>query len=219
MRAIHSALPGFILGGLLIAALGFYVGKSFKKDKVLPGTMLPPVAGSAVSKKNDYKEKLRLVTAPLQAYAKKKGYNSRIVFLADMSLASGENRFFVYNMENDSVERAGLVTHGYGSYKGEPEFSNEPGSYCTSLGKYKIGGAYTGRFGLAFKLYGLDKTNSKAFERYVVLHAHDCVPETEVAPLSICKSQGCPTVSPAFLQVLKSYIENSGKPVLLNIYQ
>jgi hypothetical protein len=148
------------------------------------------------------------------------GFDDRICFLVDMRIPSGKKRFFVYNLDKDSVEIAGLVTHGSGSDTGTEEltFSNTPNSYCTSLGKYKMGNSYYGRFGLAYKLYGLDKTNSKAFERFVVLHGHGCVPDEEVSPGSICVSLGCPTVSPAFLTQLKSYIHISSKPVLLWIY-
>ena len=137
-----------------------------------------------------------------------------------MKIPSGKKRFFVYNIEKDSVETAGLVTHGSGSDKETDElyFSNIPNSNCTSLGRYKIGGSYNGKFGSAFKLYGLDKTNSKAFERFVVLHAHSCVPEGEVDPLPICESWGCPTVSPTFLTALKKYIDKADKAIILWIY-
>jgi len=98
------------------------------------------------------------------------------------------------------------------------KYSNEPGCGCTSLGKYKIGNPYNGRFGLAFKLYGLDETNNNAFKRFVVLHSHGCVPETEVQD-EICQSDGCPTVSPQFFQQLKPLINRSPKPVLLWIFE
>ena len=75
-----------------------------------------------------------------------------------------------------------------------------------------------GTFGLAYKLYGLDNTNSKAFDRFVVLHAHSCVPNEDVDPVPICESWGCPTVAPAFLSELKTVIDKSAKPVLLWIY-
>ncbi len=148
------------------------------------------------------------------------GYNLKHCFLLDMRLSSGKNRFFVYNLEKDSVEIAGLVTHGSGSGKGGNElyFSNIPNSNCTSLGKYKIGKSYRGNFGLAYKLYGLDNTNNKAFERFVVLHSHSCVPNNEVAPFTICESWGCPTVAPAFFGELKKYLDGSRHPVLLWIY-
>jgi hypothetical protein len=111
------------------------------------------------------------------------------------------------------------VTHGSGrNVLSSIQFSNSANSLCTSLGKYKIGNSYNGKFGLAFKLYGLDATNSNAYNRFVVLHAHTCVPNAETAPLPICESWGCPTVAPLFLKELKQYIDRSEKPVLLDIY-
>lgn len=157
----------------------------------------------------------------LKKYCNQKKYNSSYCFMIDMGIPSGKQRFFVYNLKKDSIEMAGLVTHGAGSVTASDElfFSNETGSGCTSLGKYKIGKPYTGRFGLAYKLYGLENTNSKAFERFVVLHAHSCVPAREVYPLSICPSLGCPTVAPDFLQKLTRIIDVSDSPILLEIYQ
>ena len=136
-----------------------------------------------------------------------------------MSLHSGQNRFFVYDLKKDTIRNSGLVTHGRcNQYWLEGrKYDNTVGCGCTSLGKYKIGHAYNGKFGLAYKLYGLDKTNDKAFQRFVVLHAHDCVPESEVKE-DICQSDGCPTVSVNYLQYLKPIIDASRKPVLLWIY-
>ncbi|MEO6540104.1 MAG: murein L,D-transpeptidase catalytic domain-containing protein [Ferruginibacter sp.] len=175
------------------------------------------------SKREDNRETLiRLYqkSIPAKHYITAHGFNSRHCFLLDMRLPSGNNRFFVYNLDKDSVEIAGLVAHGSGVEDNidTPTFSNTPNSYCTSLGKYKIGNPYNGKFGLAYKLFGLDKTNSKAFDRFVVLHAHACVPNDEVAPLPICESWGCPTVSPAFLTQLKTYLDRSEEPILLWIY-
>jgi L,D-transpeptidase catalytic domain len=164
--------------------------------------------------------KIRAKALALKEYAKINGYNTTHCFMVDMHIASGKQRFMVYNLLKDSIELAGLVTHGSGSDKGGEElhFSNTPNSNCTSLGKYKIGRSYFGKFGLAYKLYGLDKSNNRAYERFVVLHAHSCVPDAAVNPLQICQSWGCPTVSPAFLTALKKYIDKSPKPVLMDIY-
>lgn len=147
-------------------------------------------------------------------------YNDQVCFMVDMSLPSGQNRFFVYDLKNDSIKNAAVVTHGRCNeqWLEGRKYSNEPGCGCTSLGKYKIGYSYTGRFGLAYKLYGLDKTNSNAFKRFVVLHAHECVPETEVKD-DICQSDGCPTVSPQFLLQIKPMINQSSKPILLWIFE
>jgi L,D-transpeptidase catalytic domain len=165
---------------------------------------------------------LRLNKKALQAkdYIAGHGFDDKHCFLIDMRIPSGKKRFFVYNLETDSVEIAGLVTHGSGvnNPSDTPIFSNTPNSNCTSLGKYRIGKPYQGKFGLAYKLYGLENTNSKAFERFVVLHSHACVPNDEVAPQVICESWGCPTVAPEFLTQLQSYIDVSSKPVMLWIF-
>ena len=174
--------------------------------------------------KKDEKSKNALLRLKQKAedmvlYAKQNHFNNQHCFMLDMKIEPGKKRFFVYNLKKDSVELAGLVTHGGGTANtGTIQFSNTPNSLCTSLGRYKIGNSYSGKFGLAFKLFGLDNTNSNAYNRFVVLHSHACVPNEEVAPLTICQSWGCPTVAPAFLTELKKYIDQSDKPILLNIY-
>ncbi len=148
------------------------------------------------------------------------GFDVSYCFMIDMRLPSGKNRFFVYNLLKDSLEAAGLVTHGKGSesQSGELVFSNTPNSNCTSLGKYKIGNSYNGNFGLSYKLLGLDKTNSRALDRAVVLHSYFGVPHSEVYPASISLSEGCPAVSTTFFAQLKGYMDESQEPILLWIY-
>lgn len=165
-------------------------------------------------------QKLKAKAIIVKEYAKANHYNISYCFMIDMSIASGEKRFFVYNLTKDSVEIAGVVAHGSGrnSLSSNVQFSNKANSLCTSLGKYKIGNSYNGKFGLAFKLYGLDTTNSNAYNRFVVLHAHPCVPNEATAPIPICESWGCPTVAPLFLTELKNYIDQSATPILLTIY-
>ncbi len=174
-------------------------------------------AGTGV-KNNTAVVRLKNHSSQLLSYAKQKSYNTNHAFLIDMKLTSGSNRFFVYDLKKDSVLKSGLVTHGYGNNDQRISFSNIPGSYCTSLGKYKIGKPYNGRFGLAYKLYGLDSSNSNAINRYIVLHSHACVPDAEVAPELICMSQGCPTVAPAFLKQLATFLDMADKPILLYIF-
>lgn len=164
--------------------------------------------------------KLQNKASTAKTFVKQKGFDTSICFLIDMSLPANHKRFFIYNFSKDTIENSGLVTHGNCNryWLEGRKYGNEIGCGCTSLGKYKIGGSYYGRFGLAFKLYGLDKTNSNAFNRYVVLHSHSCVPDKEVEE-EICQSNGCPTVSPAFLKRLEVMIKSSGKPVLLWIFE
>ena len=165
-------------------------------------------------------EKARAKAADARRFVAQKGYNDVICFLIEMSLPSGQNRLFIYDLKKDTLKNSGLVTHGRcneSSMEGR-KYGNTVGCGCTSLGKYKIGHSYNGRFGLAYKLYGLEKTNDNAFQRFVVLHAHECVPESEVED-EICQSDGCPTVSSGLLQYIKPIIDVSNKPVLLWIYK
>lgn len=172
--------------------------------------------------KSEIKENhLQTMAAELKTYASKKSLNESICFLIDMKKPSGKNRFYVYDFKKNKILHQALVTHGNCGevFLGSPKYGNAVGCNCSSLGKYKIGKKYYGKFGLAYKLHGLDKTNNKAFERFVVLHAHICVPDDEVSPMPICESNGCPTVSPGFLQTLAGFIDKSEKPVLLWMFE
>lgn len=170
--------------------------------------------------KNEAVKALHTKAISAKKFAGENKYNKDICFLIDMKIHSGSNRFFVYDLKNDSVLQSGVVTHGRCNERWliGRKYGNEPGCGCTSLGKYKIGNSYMGRFGLAYKLHGLDSTNNNVFKRFVVLHAHSCVPDDEVWS-DICQSDGCPTVSPGFLQELKAIINESKKQILLWIYE
>lgn len=165
-------------------------------------------------------ERLKAYAAKAKAYNLQHNYASNICFLIDMQLTSGKNRFFVYDMNKDSVVLASVVAHGAGGdfFTAEPRFSNTPHSKCSSLGKYKIGKKYEGNYGTAYKLYGLDASNSNAFNRFIVLHGYECVPDEAPDPLPICNSLGCPMVSFNFLKKLSTYIDQSNKPILLWIF-
>lgn len=162
------------------------------------------------------KERARL----LLAYARLHGYNTQTCFLIDMSIEPGKKRFFVYDLQKDSVIDSGLVSHGACNSKGlvVRQFGNTMGCGCTSLGKYKIGASYRGKYGPAYKLHGLDATNSNAFKRLIVMHAHYCVPDEEVSPEPICQSDGCPMISETLLKKLSVIIDQSKQPILLSIF-
>lgn len=173
----------------------------------------PAVPGTGGSKK------IHEVGKDAKKFVKQNGFNSNICFLVDMSLPSGENRFFIYDMSEEKVVNAAPVAHGscYEYFLEGRRYSNAVGSGCTSLGRYKIGKPYYGTFGYSYKLYGLDSTNSHAYERTVVLHSYRSVPDTAVNR-EIWQSAGCPTVGTKFLQQLKGIINHSSRPILLWIY-
>lgn len=202
---------------LLIASISYFAqSNSFKKMKALHGMTREAAPHPAMI----HLDKLKGKAADAKTFIRKKGYNNQYCFFIDMSLPSGENRFFIYSLEKDSLLHSGLVTHGncFQNWLEGRKYGNEVGCGCTSLGKYKIGIPYTGKWGYAYKLHGLDSSNSNAFERAVVLHSHSCVPETEQTD-EICQSNGCPTVSPGMLNTIKPLVNQSGKPVLLWMYE
>lgn len=170
--------------------------------------------------KEDYSLLLKGRAQRLKTYARAKGFATDYCFLIDMNRPSGKNRFFIYDLRKDSITAAGLVAHGScnTTFLRTARFSNTPNEGCSSLGIYKVGYKYNGRFGRAYKLHGLDSTNSNAFKRAVVLHAYDCVPDKEIYPLSACNSLGCPMVSYAFLDKAARVIDQARRPVLLWVY-
>src|SRR6478672_11392054 len=106
---------------LFIAAAATTVYVYFKSaEKSKPsfgnfkGTGRSVIAGES-AEKNTVLKKLKGKGESLQSFARRNEYNAEISFLVDMSRESGSERFFVFNMEKDSIETAGLVTHGYGS--------------------------------------------------------------------------------------------------------
>jgi hypothetical protein len=168
-----------------------------------------------------YEEKLKSEVTEMRSFlGKTSKYNSDVAFFLDMKIESGKNRFFIYDLKHHKLIDKGLVGHGSGSetgIEGKLRFSNTKGSNCSSLGKYAIGSSYSGRFGKAYKLYGLDKTNSNAFDRNVVLHKYEDIPfEEQLYP--ICNSLGCPMVNENFFNVLERTIDNSKKKIILVMY-
>lgn len=193
-----------------------------KQEKGGARTYVPP---SYATKKPEngielYTDEEVLVQAvALKKYAVANAYDTNYVFLVNMSLKSGKKRFYVVNLGTMQIENKGLVTHGRGDerFTFNKTYSNSAGSNCTSVGHYKIGKSYTGQFGLAFRLYGLDKSNSNASKRFVVLHAMGCISYDET-DMPICQSEGCPAVSPQFLAEIKPVIDSRKQPMLLWVF-
>ena len=154
-------------------------------------------------------------------YAVQNGYSTEYCFLVDMSLPSGRNRFFVYDLVKSSIVYSGLVAHGScnQTFLAHARFSNELKCGCSSLGKFKVGEFYRGKYGKSFRLYGLDNCNSNAYKRAVVIHGYDCVPDEEIYPRVLCNSLGCVMVSYKFFDRISRIIAKSEKPIILWVYQ
>jgi hypothetical protein len=123
-----------------------------------------------------------------------------IAGIADFAAPSAQPRFHFANLENGTV-RSFYVAHGRGS---DPEhcgylqsFSNEMGSNATSRGAYLTCEWYNGKYGTSIRLEGLDRDNSQALPRAIVMH-----PAAYAAPSMIAtygklgRSEGCFAMAP-----------------------
>ena len=165
-------------------------------------------------------KRLQAKATTIKPYLKNNKYNINVCFLIDMQMPSNKKRFFVFDLKADTILYKGLVAHGScnTSFLENVRFNNTPDCGCSAMGKYKVGNKYKGQFGNAYKLYGLDSSNSNAFDRFIVLHSYRCVGDEETNS-SICNSLGCPMVSPKFLDKLYKEIDKSKQPIMLWVFQ
>ncbi|MEI9945371.1 MAG: murein L,D-transpeptidase catalytic domain-containing protein [Chitinophagaceae bacterium] len=160
-----------------------------------------------------------LYAKALKQYAIEKGFDTSYVFLSNMAIASDKKRFFIINLTSMQIEHSGLVAQGRGMGKSryDKQYSDQKGSRCTSLGRYKIMSKYRGEYGESYRLAGLDTSNENAYDRNVVLHPMGCIPDEEDI-MGACISEGCPAVSVKFLTALSKIIDSRQKPLLLWIF-
>lgn len=157
-------------------------------------------------------------------YCKKNNMDTQHCMLIDYSLHSGYFRFFLWDFQQHKKIDSGMVSHGCGKYpwgqtftKTNPVFSNKANSHCSSLGKYAIGKRGYSNWGVHvnYVLNGLDKTNSNAKSRQVVLHSWDDVPETEIYPKGTTEGWGCPAVNNSFMLRIDTLLQTKKETVLL----
>lgn len=120
-----------------------------------------------------------------------------LLAIADLSLPSDKQRFFIMDLQQGIVHIQTLVAHGKNS--GErfaTHFSNIHSSLQSSLGFFKTGNPYEGSNGKSLKLIGLEKgINDQALARGIVVHGATYVNEQLAKQHgSIGRSWGCPAV-------------------------
>lgn len=131
--------------------------------------------------------------------------STQYVILFDASKHSSNQRLTVLDLRGPTptVVLRSTVAHGSGSDPNKDGvadvFGNAPESHTTSLGLYRVGPSYTGKYGTSYLLDGLDTTNSNARQRNVVLH-----PAPYVTAIRAGRSWGCPAVSQQTIDTLRS---------------
>jgi L,D-transpeptidase catalytic domain len=179
----------------------------------------PQNAVSEVGVENLPEQEILLYAIALKKYAVENGYDTAYAFLANMGQLTTSKRLYLIDLSAMKIINKGLVSHGRG--KGSSvyvkQYSNMPGSNCTSLGKYKIMSSYTGNYGYSYRMAGLEKSNNNALKRNIVLHAMSCIPDREnYAPA--CVTEGCPAVSKQFLSSIEPVLQDRKAPVLFWIF-
>lgn len=151
-------------------------------------------------------------TIELKSYCRSRGYNTDYGILVDYGRSSFQQRFYVVDLNTGEVVMRSLCGHGRGGestiLKGE--FSNVPGSHCSSLGHYRIGRERKmyNRPAMAFELDGMDKTNSNARSRAILLHK-------SFGPLSL----GCITVPLGRYNKVAELLHSQSGGVILWAYE
>ena len=120
-----------------------------------------------------------------------------LLTVIDFDLSSKKRRMWILNMDTQEVIFNTFVAHGKNT-GGEfaKNFSNKVNSHQSSLGFYVTGETYYGKNGLSLFIDGMEEAfNSKARERYVVIHGADYAePEFINRAGRHGRSYGCPAV-------------------------
>lgn len=184
-----------------------------------PGTAVRSL--SAYVPESSHPEALRVA---VQAYYRYRAENPGAVrkpylYYVDMGLDNRTPRGYVFDMETlELIDGPFAVAHGSGSSATRDAvptvFSNEPGSYASSLGLYLAKGTYAFRGragGRAYRSVGLrlrgesGRFNNAAEARGIVAHGAPYVSATGAG-----RSQGCPAMEPERAQRLLPLIANGG---------
>lgn len=162
-------------------------------------------------------------------YCKENGYSTDYCLLVDYGRHSGRVRFFIWDFNKGKPVMKCLCAHG--STAREPVFCN---CFCSSLGHYKVGREKTmskpnGRKALV--LYGMDKTNSNALQRGILIHPVR-LPNFPIYPLMIPVkvhnvlghkirpySEGCVTIPFRKYEKVAQIAKSSSKPLVLWVYE
>lgn len=129
--------------------------------------------------------------------------NKNYAVIIDFTKPSSERRLYLMNLKTGQVDKY-FVAHGVNTGDDDAErFSNLPDSRKSSLGLYLTGGSYVGKHGESIYLYGLEKSNDRAFERNIVMHGATYVSMDFLDKYGrMGRSWGCPAVSEAIIRKL-----------------
>jgi len=164
-------------------------------------------------------------TTAQSIYGSQSGVSEHYAIIVDYSIPSNQPRMFVWDYVQDKIVYSFWCAHGFGggSTAEKPVFSNNQGSYCSSLGLFLIDKQLgtSASYGYRYHaLDGLSATNSNARSREILLHPWGSVEADSVAQIKspmACdlRSAGCFTMTPSGFRCISAIIRNEEKQILL----
>lgn len=156
--------------------------------------------------------RVRQRATELHSYCQEHGYNTRVALFVDLSRHSGRRRFVAWSFEHDAPLFTCPVSHGSGSELSHQRTSyartsNEDGSHLSAVGRALVAERYEGRYGIAYRLDGLDTTNSNLRPRCVVLHGWEHTTDYPIWPRATVGSFGCPVLSRRMMQKVDTLLQ------------
>ena len=156
----------------------------------------------------------------LLAFCRAGGYNTDIALFVDLARHSGLCRFVVWDFTQSRALLCAPVSHGSGSSMSHKRsayarLSNDDGSHLSSVGRALVAERYEGRYGVAYRLDGLDATNSNLRPRCVVLHGWEHTTSYPIFPFATVGSWGCPVLSRRMMQRVDAILRGRSRVVLL----
>lgn len=152
------------------------------------------------------REVLALATGALQC-ARRHGQvdEGAVLSVIDYSRPSTERRLWVFDAGRGRLLFNEWVAHGRNTGADRAsKFSNDDGSYMSSLGGFAAQESYTGHNGYSLRLKGLEPGfNDHARDRAIVIHGAPYVSEAIIRSQGrLGRSLGCPAVRPAVAREL-----------------
>jgi len=196
----------------------FTIGSATVKDKLFNTPSIPEDFQLYVDLQLDGKVSYEAFEQALKGYREVGDKKKELLTLIDFTKPSTDIRLFVLDMKGKKILYQSHVSHGRNSGENyATSFSNEMGSYKSSLGFYLTSGTYTGRNGYSLLLDGLEKgINDRARARAIVIHgAPYSNPSVARYAGRLGRSQGCPALP---LSVSKLIINTIKEGSLLYIY-
>ncbi|AOD15109.1 murein L,D-transpeptidase catalytic domain family protein [Xanthomonas fragariae] len=129
----------------------------------------------------------------------------RVLSVIDYSRPSTERRLWVFDLARQRLLFQEWVAHGRNTGNNlAAKFSNDDGSFQSSLGAFSAQESYTGHNGYSLRLNGLEPGfNDHARDRAIVIHGAPYVSEAVIRTKGrLGRSQGCPAVRPAVAKQL-----------------